>query len=209
MAEFFPGVVNSVIYVSRGTTRGKGAYFEKSKESFLSDLGKKISPFPTKKFPERLSKPIFSLPDQNLERTDFFWKTLVSAGFFGFWAGKFRQGCETNSPRWQNNNWGKWFSLRMIIFFKLFSNFEQNFSSFGRKNWWKMSILYSQRRDDQIPEKYLFLGINWKFQFILGFRSSRMKTISGNQSARTFEIANNASRGTARGQNVFLEELYF
>ena len=61
---------------------------------FFRILGRKLCPFPANKFPQKLSKMPCSLPDEHFQRSDFLGKTFIFVVLFGFWAGKFRQGCQ-------------------------------------------------------------------------------------------------------------------
>ena len=119
---------------------------------FSSETGQKMLSFLNQKVSWVILKTALFLSRRTIWLKGFCLENVNFRSFFGLWARKFRQSYQEIGLRWQNNNWGKWFSLRLIWFSKFFSHFDQKFSDFGFSG--KMSILPFPPQDEQLPETH-------------------------------------------------------
>ena len=132
-------------------------FFEITKKIFPSEIGRKRCHFSTTKYSEWFSKLPCSSPGEQFERNDFVRKTLIFVVSFGSWARTFRQSYQKTGLLWQDNNLGKWFSLQLIWFLKMFSHFDQKFPDFGRNFSRKMSICLFRVKMNNILQHIFFV----------------------------------------------------
>ena len=200
MAEFFLGVVISAIYVSRGTFSAKSIFFKKPRNPFPSETGQNTLSYFYQCFRGTIVKKALFPSWRTLSTKWFSRENFHFCCFVWTLSGKNPAGSSKNGLRWQKNNWGKLFLLRMIWFSILFSHFEQNFQVFGRKISTGVLILQSPRRDDQPPEKHFFSNKLSISNYIIILRTKSLDI--QRKRIMTFRAAFNVSAGKSVWKNL-------
>ena len=159
---YFPRGGQWFILRFRRNIRVKNYFFLRitTRKSFSSEIVQKTLSLFNQSVSWMILKTALFISRRTLWMKQFCLENVIFCIFFGLGARKFRQSSQKSGPRWQNSNWGKWFSLQLIWFLKLFSHFDQKFSDFGRNFSKKMSILPSPRQEAKLPESHSFLGTN-------------------------------------------------
>ena len=153
-----------------------------TKKPFFSETGQKFLSFFYQIFPATIVQNALFPSRLTLSMKWFSRENVHFCCFFGLLVGKLRQGCQNNSLRWQKNNSRKWlFTSNGLILDIVISHSTKLFGFWLKISNRDVSTAFSASRLTT-SGKTSFFGINYQFQFLLGFWARRVGTINKKKS---------------------------
>ena len=94
MADFFQGVLNSAIYVPRGRFGGKNFFSKKPRQFSFGNRAVNFVVFLQKFSRNDIQKCLVPFKTNTCNQAIISGETFFFVVLFGFWGGKYRQGCQ-------------------------------------------------------------------------------------------------------------------